>query len=244
MIFSAAKITDEILSFISSHIGSKTAVVAVSGGIDSAAVLMVASRLGRERIKAVFMPDCVTPQSDYRDIALLSDRSGISIDMVNIDPIVRQVTELTRQVDRRVIGNVKSRIRMTLLYAFANSLNGMVLGTTNRSEYLTGYFTKFGDGGCDIEPIMHLYKGEVRMLAEYLGVPETIIAKRPSAGLWEGQADEDELGLSYDELDGALKSVIDMGKPAESPDERKAIDLFRSTEHKRSVPPAISRRVS
>ena len=242
MIFSAAKITEEILGFISSHIGSRTPIVAVSGGVDSAVVLMVASKLDKGNVKAIFMPDCMTPQSDYRDIALLSDRSGVTVDLVNIDPIVKQAAELTHQADRRVIGNVKSRIRMTILYAFANSLNGIVLGTTNRTEYLTGYFTKFGDGGCDIEPIMHLYKGEVRMLAEYLGVPETIIRKKPSAGLWEGQTDEDELGLSYDDLDEALKNVIDLHKPAESPGERKAMDLFRSTEHKRSVPPAISRR--
>jgi NAD+ synthase len=133
--------------------------------------------------------------------------------------------------------NVKPRLRMTSLYFFANSLNYFVAGTGNRSEITLGYFTKYGDGGVDLLPIGHLLKSEVRALARELGVPNPVIEKAPTAGLWMGQTDEGEMGFSYEDLERYLVE----GAPAVPETVAKRIEeLRRTSEHKRALPPIPS----
>jgi NAD+ synthase len=128
---------------------------------------------------------------------------------------------------------------MSILYYQANTLDGIVIGTTNKSEFYTGYFTKFGDGGCDIEPILHLTKTEVRDLSAYLKLPQSIIVKPPSAGLWEGQTDEDELGIKYMDIDSAIENLLIRRNQPSNPVEEKVSELVRASEHKRRLPESM-----
>jgi NAD+ synthase len=132
------------------------------------------------------------------------------------------------------LANMKPRVRMTALYFFANSLNYLVAGTGNRSELAIGYFTKYGDGGCDLLPIGRLTKNEVRALARDLNVPQAIIDRPPSAGLWLGQTDEDEMGFTYADLERYLTEGADAVSPALV---MRIERLIRSSEHKRELPP-------
>ncbi|WP_162509135.1 NAD(+) synthase [Thermogymnomonas acidicola] len=129
---------------------------------------------------------------------------------------------------------------MVVLYYYANTDGGIVVGTTNRTEYLTGYYTKYGDGACDIEPIMHLYKHQVREMASYLGgVPRRIIEKKPTAGLWEGQTDEDELGITYDRLDRILEDLFDLRIGTLTEEHRRIRAMYEETKHKREMPRSL-----
>ncbi len=128
---------------------------------------------------------------------------------------------------------------MVILYYLANINDGLVIGTTNRTEYITGYYTKYGDGACDVEPIMHLLKFQVREMAKFLGVPESIIMKKPSAGLWENQTDEDEMGMSYDEMDEAIIRIFDRKEPPSGENDRKIMDMYGRSQHKRRMPASL-----
>ncbi|MEM4292452.1 MAG: NAD(+) synthase, partial [Archaeoglobaceae archaeon] len=133
------------------------------------------------------------------------------------------------------------RIRMTINYFFANKLQRLVVGTGNKSEIMVGYFTKYGDGAVDFNPIGDLYKTEVFEVAKFLGVPENIIKKKPTAGLYVGQTDEDEIGMSYAELDEILKA-IEKGIKMENEKFKRVLSLIRASEHKRKLPPIPSVR--
>lgn len=220
-------------------------VVGISGGIDSATTAYLAVRaLGKENVLGLIMP--YYENNDVEDAKLVCESLGIDYEVINIKPIVESfVFQLGFQPDRRSLGNIMSRTRMILLYAHANQLNRLVLGTSNRSEFLTGYFTKWGDGASDYAPLINLYKTEVWEIAKLLGVPERIIRKKPTAGLWEGQTDEDELGISYRLLDEILWRLVDLGMPKEEIAEELGIDverveyvegLVRRSEHKRRLP--------
>ncbi len=202
----------ELRGFIRRYVedsGSKGVVVGLSGGIDSAVVVKLAvDALGPEKVHAIFMPSDVTPKQDYECVEGLAKDWGIDLEIINIqsaadafaDLLGGELTPLER-------GNITARCRMTILYARAKSLGSIVLGTSNQSEYMMGYFTKYGDGGSDAAPIVGLYKTNVRHLARIIGVPEDIISKPPSAGLWEGQTDEGEMGITYAELDHVLHAI-------------------------------------
>ncbi len=128
---------------------------------------------------------------------------------------------------------------MSILYTKANNIGGLVLGTGNKTECMIGYYTKYGDGGVDILPIADLYKHDVRALAKELGVPQKIIDKKPTAGLWEGQYDEDEIGMSYDMLDGILEAIDTNGDLSlfESEKVERVQKMINISEHKRHMPP-------
>ena len=206
-----------ITAFLREQVGSRIPVIAISGGIDSALVLMLTRQAFPQReIKALFLPDSNTPATDYEDVDALQAASGVEIRTINIDGAVNAFKAMLGTPSREALGNIKSRIRMIINYYHANAYNGMVIGTTNRSEYIVGYYTKFGDGACDVEPIMHLLKREVREMASELNVPKTIMRKTPSAGLWESQTDESELGISYDELDSIIVAAFDENEPVAS----------------------------
>ncbi|MEM0158399.1 MAG: NAD+ synthase [Thermoplasmataceae archaeon] len=237
--FDSAVELDRIANFLKRNLGNKPAVIGVSGGIDSALTLTILSNfVPKDKIYAFFMPDASTPGSDYRDVEELEKSSGVLIRHVNIERIVKQFVDVLNASDKKLIGNIKSRVRMIILYYHANLTQGLVVGTTNKSEFLTGYFTKYGDGACDIEPIMHLYKWEVRKLSAYLGVPKSIIEKSPSAGLWESQTDEEELGMTYDKLDRILID-LEQGNPDTDREAIRVLEMYHNTDHKRRMPISI-----
>ncbi len=230
--------TEKIVEFLKTEVGNRHAIIGISGGIDSSLVLKLASiSLPGDRIHAFFLPEKRTPDADRKDVEELSVSTGIPYETIIIDPIVDSYRRATGNEDIRAIGNLKARIRMSLLYFYSNIYGGLVLGTTNRSEYMTGYFTKHGDGACDIEPIIHLYKTQEREIANRLGLPERIISKPPSAGLWSDQTDEEELGITYADLDSILQG-IEEGNPVGKDNSVQIVrNLILQSEHKR-IPPA------
>lgn len=238
--FDPAAETEKIIRFLQERVGGKHVIIGISGGIDSSVVLKISSlALKPESIHPFFLPEERTLQIDRTDVEELAKLSGVRYETKVIDPIVESFGTVLNSGSRTAMGNLKSRIRMTLLYFFSNMYDGLVLGTTNRTEHMTGYFTKYGDGGCDLEPIMHLYKTQVKEIAVHLGLPAHIINKPPTAGLWKDQTDEGELGISYRDLDLILQGM-DSGIAPES-DERVQIvnRLISESAHKRTLPESI-----
>ncbi len=227
----------KILDFLGNSLKDKSAVIGVSGGIDSSLVLMMLREVVPEdRLKAIFMPDVSVGETDLKDILELEKVSGIRIQTIYIDNILKSYTSLLEIKDMKALGNVKSRVRMTILYYFANLNNALVVGTTNLTEYITGYFTKFGDGGCDLEPIIKLTKAQVRELAKEFNVPGSIIRKPPSAGLWKDQTDERELGYSYYVIDEEVQFFVKHGYFQHNEVGLRVKELYNESMHKRIMP--------
>lgn len=183
-------------------------VIGLSGGLDSTVTLFLCvEALGNDRVLGVMLPSKVNRKEDIEDAIQVCEKLGVRYKVVEIDSIVEGFGRFLDLNDKLVKGNLMARIRMSILYYFANKEKLLVAGTGNKSEYLQGYFTLHGDVACDFMPLGNLYKTEVRELAEELGIPKEIIDKTPSAGLWPGQTDEDELGISYEDLDKILPFV-------------------------------------
>ncbi len=247
--------TDRIVQFISEkqdQIGSSAAVVGLSGGIDSSVTAVLALKsLPHGSVEIVFLPENTTPQRDREDVVALEEKFGLDVRRINIDGFVSDFAEkIPEELSEIARANVKARVRMTVLYAVANQSGGIVLGTGNLSEWLLGYFTKYGDGAADIAPIVHLYKTELKRLAGYLEIPESIIEKPPSAGLWEGQTDEAELGASYEQIDRILYCRHSLG--LSKSETKKNLDLgdriierifamVDNSSHKRENPDSLTR---
>jgi NAD+ synthase len=238
-----------ITAFIRRHVeaaGAKGIVLGMSGGLDSAVVGALCARaLGKSKVLAIAMPAPESNPLDAKHAAQVCKAIGVKLVTRPIGPIADGVLRaLGSQPPEHALGNAKSRARMILLYATAQTKGLLVCGTGNKSELLTGYFTKWGDGGCDLNPIGDLYKTQVRQLAKHLDIPRPVIAKAPSAGLRPGQTDEGDLGLTYEELDAILKGIelnhdlaaivrktgLPMAKVA------KVNALVRRSEHKRHLP--------
>ncbi|MBU1158123.1 MAG: NAD+ synthase [Candidatus Thermoplasmatota archaeon] len=229
-------------------IGAKGFAVGVSGGIDSAVVLKLAVRaVGKEKVLGILMPERDSPKDDVRDAEDLCKAEGVKHRTIDITKIVDEYASVLEKADKKALANVKARCRMTILYHYAGAESRLVLGTSNKSELLVGYFTKFGDGGADLEPIGDLYKTEVRQLAEKLGVPEGIRKKAPSAGLWKGQTDEKEMGITYERLDSILHG-IELGQSDKTIAENAETTVkevlriertIRLSSHKRKLPPVV-----
>jgi len=208
------KIECKIKDFIAEAIeksGLEGAVIAVSGGIDSAVTLdLTVKALGADRVTAVTMPERdVTPERDIMDVMQHCERLGVTCNTVDITPILRVMRDTLPNydiTDRITSGNVKPRVRMTVAYYYANKQRRMVMGTSNKTELLIGFFTKHGDGGVDLMPLADLYKTQLRQLARHLKIPENIVKKPPSPGFYPGHTDEDELGIDYTPLDLILYS--------------------------------------
>ncbi len=245
----------EIVEFIRREVdgaGADGGVVGISGGIDSALTATLAKEALGERLLALIMPERgVTREEDIRDAEELASRLGIEYHVVEISRSVAEVLHsfpmdaFPEQRRKLAIANIKPRLRMLNLYLAANLSNRLVIGTGNKTELLLGYFTKYGDGGVDLLPIGGLYKTQVRALARHVGVPEKIIRKTPSAGLWRGQEDEAELGMSYPELDRILYALHEEKLSPEQAAEKLQINLekilavqerVRANEHKRRMP--------
>lgn len=166
---------------------------------------MACQAVGKDNVFGITLPSATTPAEDKVHGIEVAERLGIDYREIEIDPILNEYLSATQlPEDNLSIGNLKARIRMSIIYYFANQKNCLVCGTGNRSEILIGYFTKHGDGACDMEPIGDLYKTEVFRLSEFLNIQEEIIKKPPRAGLWADQTDEDEIGMSYELLDKIL----------------------------------------
>ena len=219
----------------------------MSGGIDSTLIAHLACEaVGNENVFGIVMPSATTPPEDKVHGIEIAQNLGIDYKEVAIDSILDEYLSLTQlEKDNLAIGNLKARIRMSIIYYYANAKNYLVSGTGNRSEILIGYFTKHGDGACDMEPIGDLYKTEVYKLSEFLNIPKEIIKKPPRAGLWANQTDEDEIGMSYDLLDEILylysEKDMDDTKIAEkldisADDVNMIINKIIRSEHKSKVP--------
>ena len=181
-------------------------VIGLSGGIDSTLVAYLACEaIGSENVMGIIMPSITTPTEDKLDGIKIAQKLGIKYKEIDIDCILNEYLSATQCDENNLaIGNLKARIRMTISYYYANLKNYIVCGTGNKSELLIGYFTKFGDGACDIEPIGDLYKCEIFKLGKHINIPQEILNKPPRAGLWNNQTDEDEIGMNYDLLDEIL----------------------------------------
>ncbi len=186
----------------------KNTVVGLSGGIDSAVVAVLAQKAFGEDFLAIMLPSKSSSQSSLDDAKELCEKFGIANSLVYIGDLVDTYFKDTEATKLRV-GNFSARMRMSVLYDISAKNSALVLGTSNKSEILLGYGTMFGDLACAFNPIGDMYKTEIFEFAEHLGVPECIINKAPSADLWEGQSDEEELGFSYEELDAVLKALVD-----------------------------------
>lgn len=254
----AARVTEQIVQWIRERVaeaGAAGTVVALSGGIDAAVTVALCQRAFPNDTLGVIMP-CYSDPEDEADARLHAEQAGIPTVTIDLSPVYDALLASIEQGwhdglppqfseapvpptraaldgrERLALANVKPRLRMTALYYVANRYNYLVVGTENRSELVIGYFTKHGDGGVDILPIANLVKTQVYELARYLGVPDKIIDRTPGAGLWPGQTDEGELGLTYDVLDEYILTGV---APL---DVRDKIDrLHRTSEHKRQRPP-------
>ncbi len=237
-----------------SDAGVDGAIFGLSGGIDSAVTAYLCSRaLGSNRCLALIMPNSAfTPSSETADGIFVAESIPIQHKIIQIDPISEAVTRddtLESTFDKNhtlmqyAIGNMNARLRAVLLYYEAQKRNYLVVGTDDRSEHMIGYFTKYGDGACDILPIAGLYKTEIWDLAKFLGVPSQIVDKEPSPHLWPEHAASDELGLDYAKIDSILQHIRDdafviSSKLGINQDKvERILDLHASSEHKRRLPP-------
>ena len=230
----------------------KGVVLGISGGVDSSLVLSLACR-AKVDVHAMILPESPgTGASDVEDAKALAKKLGVPYSVVYIGPILETLDKGFPWKDypadrkRLALGNAKARLRMVCNYMAANLGERLVLGTGNRTEILLGYATKYGDGGVDMQPIGDLYKAQVRQLAAYVGVPEKIVNKVPTAGLWPGQTDEGELGASYDVMDEVLYYLADKQLTVRQAAEKtgndlalvkKLYDRMQTNAHKRCMPP-------
>ena len=253
----AAKAIEGFIRGMVEGAGANGVVIGISGGLDSSTVAVLSVRaLGKEKVLGLIMPmPGITSESDLRLARELSRDLGINFYEIDIGDIYlsyEKKNPLHDKANRIANGNLQARIRMSLLYYAANSKNMLVAGTSDRSEILLGYFTKYGDGASDMIPIGDLYKTQVRYLAREIGVPDEIVRKPSSPGLWVGQTAEGEIGLSYDLIDRILEAYFDLRIPeAEIPEKlgidevavKKVIEMSKRSAHKRAMPPKPSIRM-
>jgi NAD+ synthase len=233
---------DKITKWIKKQVQDAKAegiVMGLSGGVDSAVVAALSkSAVGKDKLLCLFMP-CHSHGSDVQDANMVARNLGIKLEEVDLSKAFDALIEILPGSQGIARNNLKPRLRMLTLYYFANKLNYIVCGTGNESECMAGYFTKYGDGGVDILPIGDLLKKQVRKLAAELGIPQAIIDKPPTAGLWPGQTDEGEMGITYDELDDILERLKHGKKQVSSVEKvRKVKEMIRRSAHKRQGPQA------
>lgn len=222
--------------------GARGIAVGLSGGVDSAVAAALGRRAFGRDMLAVIMP-CHSLPGDAADALLVAEALDIPHKTVNLtaayDALVLAMKGAGVEPTREAGANLKARLRMSTLYAAAQTLSLLVCGTSNRSEYETGYFTKFGDSAADLLPLADLLKCEVRAAARALGVPERIVVKAPSAGFWEGQTDEGDMGFTYDDLDRYLSD----GTTRDEPFRERVEAMRRRSGHKRLPVPICVPRV-
>lgn len=213
------------------------AVLGLSGGLDSAVCAkLLTDALGNNNVTALIMPEKnITSEDNIKDAQEFADSLNIKHEIIWIDSILKQFKKLKWKQTRTALINTKARVRALILYNYSNSNNALVAGTSNKSELLLGYGTKYGDLAADVYIIGDIFKTELKQLAYFLKIPEKIIKKIPSAELEKGQTDEAELGASYEEIDNILKNIL-LNKPVKEELEIKLKNKIRETEHKRKFP--------
>ena len=247
---------ERIVSFIADTVedaGAEGAVLGLSGGIDSTLTAHLAvEALGDDGLHGLTMPSEVNDPDVMSDAERVAADLGIEYDVVPIQPVAEAVFDALPgpAEDRTARGNVYVRTRAVCNYLVANAEDRVVLGTGNRAEAMTGYYTKYGDQAVDCNPIGTLYKQQVRQLAAHVGVPRDLVMREPTAGMWEDQTDAAEMGVDYDTVDAILAVHVDGGLsraatireldvPADAVD--RVVDLYEASAHKRSMPPAPER---
>lgn len=238
------KITDKITYFISDEVKSrnkKGVVIGLSGGIDSSVCAILACRaLGNKKVGGLFMPEKgITPTTDIQNVRNIARSLKIKYYIIEIDKGKRILLKSLLK-SKLAAGNFSARIRMALLYYFAATNNLLVLGTADKSELMLGYFTKFGDSGADIFPIGGLYKSHIKRLARHLELREDIIKQKSSPRFWKGQFAEEEIGLSYYEIDRILESYLRHNLENCNLSKRKiklVIDMINKNQHKKQEAP-------
>jgi len=233
------ELAEKIVAWIRERVAGarcKGVVFGLSGGLDSSVVGVLCKRALPDDSLGVIMP-CYSSKTDIEHAQTVARKFQISTETITLegafDSLLKAFPSGEYDVATKILAeaNVKVRLRMITLYYLANRLNYLVVGTGNRSEISVGYFTKYGDGGVDILPLGNLVKSQVRELAVHLGIPKEIMEKPPSAGLWAGQTDEGEMGITYEELDRYLTA----GEAGE--EIRKRVDaMMERSAHKRSTP--------
>lgn len=230
------KIVNELVSWLQEKVNNAKAeglVFGLSGGIDSAVIAALAKKAFPNSSLGIIMP-CHSDPVDEEHGLLVADALGLKtekVDLSNTFDLFLESTSIDSK-NKLAVANVKPRLRMTTLYYYGQNNNYLVVGSSNKSEFTVGYFTKHGDSGVDLLPLVSFVKSEIRELGKYLGLPEIIITKAPSAGLWANQTDENEMGFSYEVLDHYIKT-------GEGPEEiTKKIDrMYNTSQHKRQYPP-------
>jgi NAD+ synthase len=236
---------EDISSWIKQRIeeaSAEGAVFGLSGGIDSCCAGVLCKKSLGDKALALIMP-CRSTSEDEKDARLVADKFNIKTERIELDSLYDKFLHLLPESSQLAEANIKSRLRMITLYYFANNLNYLVVGTSNKSELKIGYFTKHGDGAADILPLGGLLKTEVKKLAKDLKIPDEIIQKPPSAGLWQGQTDEKELGVNYEQLDEII-SLMEEGKEEEISDKdilNKIKNMIQKSSHKRKIPPVYNK---
>jgi NAD+ synthase len=228
------------------RVGIPRAVLGLSGGIDSALSLYLSARaLGPENVLAVRMPYKTSAADTLSDAQTMIDDLGVQSLTVEITDMVDPLIQRYEDMDRMRAGNIMARMRMIVLYDQSAAFKGLVMGTSNKTELLLGYSTIFGDSAAALQPIGDLYKTQVRQLSKALGVPDSVIDKAPSADLWQGQTDEDDLGFTYAEVDRLLYLLVDQRyRPEDCVAEgfdlkfvEQVVERVRRNHFKRVMPP-------
>ena len=243
-----AKVRQDIQSFLKNKVQEKKSdgvIFGLSGGIDSITVAFLSSKIFEKKTLALVMPDSnVSPSSEAGDALKVVGELGIDYKLIDISQIHKMYSNHLEPGDL-ALGNLRARIRANIIYYYANLKNLLVLGTSDRSEYLIGYYTKFGDGSADLLPIVSLYKTQLREFAKTLDVPNNIITKKSGPYLWKEHLAEVEIGLSYEVIDSILYCLVDKKMSIDetiqaTEIQRDAVEkinhMFQNSQHKRILP--------
>ena len=220
-------------------------IIGLSGGIDSAVLAYLCANSIKAKTLALVMPDSkISPNDETEDAIKIVDALELNYKLLDINSIHKEYYNVLEPNDLS-LGNLRARIRKNILYYYANSKNLLVLGSSDKSEFNIGYFTKFGDGAADLLPIVSLYKTQVREIAKELGVPTNIITKKSSPNLWPNHVAETEIGATYEEIDCILYCILDRKMSInetinqtkiEKETVEKIYQLYKKSEHKRITP--------
>lgn len=243
------RITDFIAKYVHSS-GFTNVVIGLSGGIDSSlSAALAVKALGKDHVFGVMLPWKNSSPESYNDALILAEQLNIHHEKIDISPMVESYFQTYQpDADNLRLGNWMARTRMCVLYDLSAKYKGLVVGTSNQTELMVGYFTQHGDGACAFEPIGHLYKTEVWEMAKHLSIPAKIIEKTPTADLWANQTDEGELGITYKELDLILYDITEnkmsmqelINNQHTTENIEKVQKLIQRSAFKRELPPMIS----